>query len=122
MQSKISIILLNYNGLRFNKDCIDSILQQSYDSYEIIFVDNNSSDDSLKQVQETYTSYIQSGVIKIIANPHNDGFAQGNNIGVSHASQDSQYICLLNNDTVVDKHRLKELVNCIESQPHLGAV
>lgn len=122
MHATVSIILLNYNGLRFNKDCIDSILEQSYSSYEIIFVDNASSDNSLAQVQQEYAHHIQGGIIKIIVNPYNDGFAQWNNIGVSHASQDSKYICLLNNDTIVDKDRLQELVTCIESRPELGAV
>ncbi len=122
MHKKVSIIVLNYNGLKFNQDCLDSILKQSYRDFEILFVDNNSSDSSLQQVQTHYTKQIQEGSIKIIANKQNDGFAEGNNIWVTHASPESDYICLLNNDTIVDSNWLWELVTCIESNPELGAV
>ena len=50
----VSIILLNYNGEIFNKSCIDSILDQNYQNFEIVFVDNASSDDSLKEVKFLY--------------------------------------------------------------------
>ena len=70
-QPKISIILVNYNGERFNLPCIDSILKQRYQSFEIIFIDNNSSDNSVAIVENEYISEISSKKLRIIKNQHN---------------------------------------------------
>ena len=118
----ISIILLNYNGEKFNKPCIDSILLQDYQDFEIVFVDNASSDGSLEEVKNIYHKEIQNKKIIVIKNEVNTWFAWGNNLGVHHASKNSEYICLLNNDTTVPKNRLRELVKSIESDKHLWAV
>lgn len=119
---KVSIILLNYKGEDFNKACIDSILKQSYQNFEIVFVDNKSIDGSLKEVENGYQEIIKSGKMKIIKNSENYLFAKGNNIWVDHATKDSEYICLLNNDTTVPENRLGELVKWIQSDESLGAV
>ncbi|MCF7834545.1 glycosyltransferase family 2 protein [Candidatus Gracilibacteria bacterium] len=122
MNKKISIILLNYNGKQFNKKCIDSILLQSYQDFEIIFVDNVSTDGSLEEVEKTYEEEIKIKKIIIIKNKENTGFTGGNNLGVKYASKKSEYICLLNNDTTVPKNWLEELIKGIESDGELGAV
>ncbi len=116
---KVSIILLNYTGKEYNQWCIDSILAQTYIDYEIIFVDNKSSDWSLEDVKKIYKDIIVSGKMKIIENKENYVFAQGNNIWVDHTSKDSKYICLLNNDVTLPSDWLKELVMGIESDDDL---
>lgn len=122
MQDKVSILLLNYNWLKFNRPCLDSLSKQSYQDFEILFVDNNSTDWSLEEVKNIYKKDIATEKIKIIENKHNYGFAEGNNIGASHANKDSKYICLLNNDTILPTNRLEELTQGIKSDPALGIV
>ncbi len=118
----VSIILLNYNGKQFNKACIDSILKQSYQDCEIIFVDNVSTDGSLEEVALLYKKQITNKKIKIIKNTENTWFTWGNNLGVQYANKKSEYICLLNNDTTVPNNRLEELIKSIESDEKLWAV
>lgn len=122
MKSSVSIILLNYNWKQFNKECIDSILLQSYKNFEIIFVDNASTDWSLEEVEKLYEKEINDKKIIIVKNKTNTWFTGWNNLWVKYASKDSDYICLLNNDTTVEINWLKELVNWIESDPRLWAV
>lgn len=119
---QVSIILLNYNGKKFNKACIDSILKQSYQDFEIVFVDNVSTDGSVEEVESLYTKQITEKKIKIIRNTKNTGFTWGNNLWVQHADKTSKYICLLNNDTTVPNNRLEELIKWMESDKNLWAV
>jgi len=122
MENLVSIIILNYNWWKFNKPCLDSILCQSYTNFEIIFVNNLSTDWSLEEVKKTYTKEIDTWKIKIIENKENYGFAEGNNIGAKHAEKIGKYICLINNDTVVEFNWLEKLIQCIESDERLWLV
>ncbi len=112
--SKASIIVVNYNGKRFLNDCFDSLLNQSYTNFEIIFVDNNSHDESVELVNRDY----KSENIRIVISDKNLGFAGGNNLGYKHCT--GEYIVLLNNDTVVDMDWLKNLIECLESDEDAG--
>lgn len=89
-------------------------MAQSYQNFEIIFVDNNSADESVSFVSENY----DVGKIKIVRSEMNLGFAGGNNLGYKLCS--GEYVVLLNNDTVTDKDWLKNLIDCIESEPNTG--
>lgn len=121
MQPKVSIIILNYNWLQFNKYCIDSLLLQSYIDFEIIFVDNVSTDWSIEVVEQLFKNEIINWKIKLIRNSVNNGFAWWNNTWVSYSSA-SEYIWLLNNDTVANVDALKYLIEWIESDSKLWAV
>ena len=110
----ISIIILNYNGKSLLKGCLDSVLVQSFNDFEILLVDNNSTDDSIDFVKKHYSDQR----IKIIQSDKNLGFADGNNLGLKNAS--GEYIVLLNNDTVVDKDWLKYLYELINSDKTIG--
>ncbi|MBK8382120.1 MAG: glycosyltransferase [Ignavibacteria bacterium] len=98
------------------KDCITSLFNQTFTDFEIIFVDNNSSDGSYDFMKENY----DSEKISLIRSEINLGFAGGNNLGFRHCK--GELIVLLNNDTVTDKHWLKGLVECIESDEKTGIV
>ena len=100
----ISIIVVNYNGLKWLKTCLDSLFSQTYDNFEIIFVDNGSTDDSLKFLKENY----KDNRLKIIKNEKNLGFAGGNNIGIDNSI--GEFILMLNNDTFVEKDFLKNMI------------
>jgi len=121
MQPKVSIIILNYNWKEFNKDCLESVLNQSYTDFEIIFVDNVSIDWSVEVVEQLFKAEITNWRIKIIRNSVNNGFAWWNNTWVGY-SKATDYIWLLNNDTIANKNALKYLIEWIESDEKLAAV
>jgi GT2 family glycosyltransferase len=101
---KVSIIIPNYNGQTYLGDCIDSLYELDFprESYEIIVVDNASSDNSVEFLCSRYPDVV------LIQAPKNLGFASGCNLGIRHSS--GEHIVLLNNDTVVDRNWLRELV------------
>jgi len=118
----VSIIILNYNGKQYNGTCIDSLINQSYQNFEIVFVDNASSDGSLEEVERLYKELINKKQLKIVKLKENIGFAGGNNRGVKEASKNSKYIVLLNNDTYVSKTWLAEMLKAMNMDKSIGVV
>ena len=108
----VSIIIVNWNGLKWLNDCFGSLAKQDYKNYEIIFVDNASIDGSVPWVKSHYPK------AKIVVNKENLGFADANNVGYRVAK--GEYILFLNNDTRVTKTFLSELVKVLESDPNIG--
>ena len=104
---KVSIIIPNYNGLKYIKVCLESLYMQSFKSFDIIIVDNDSQDGSCKFILQNYLQ------VNLITLKQNYGFSKAVNEGIK--ASNSEYIVLLNNDTEVDKFWLENLVNCIES-------
>jgi hypothetical protein len=95
-QNKFAIILLNWNGLDDTLECLESLEKLTYSSYEIILVDNGSTDNSLEVLKERYPH------LTYIENETNLGFAEGNNRGMHKAMErGADWVVLLNNDTVV---------------------
>ena len=115
VSKQVSIIIPNYNGQKYLGDCIDSLQQLDFprENYEIIVVDNASSDNSCELVCSRYPDVI------LIEAEKNLGFASGCNLGIKNSS--GQYIVLLNNDTVVDSNWLTELV-AVAAQPDVAIV
>jgi len=104
-EPKVGIVLVNYNGLNFQNDCIKTIKNMSYSNYEIIVVDNASTDKSMEMLKQYYPE------VTIIECEENHGVAKGNNIGIRYAIDNgSQYILLLNNDTEIDAELLTEMI------------
>ena len=108
MNSKVSIITLNYNGKEYLKDCIEAVYRQSYKDYEFIIVDNASTDGSQEFIKLNYPGII------LIESPNNLGFAGGNNLGVKRAN--GELIVLLNNDTTVEEGWLENLVSAVNQR------
>lgn len=111
----VSIVILNYNGRDFVERCLKSVLNTDYPNFEVIFVDNASTDDSPELVKMIFGCDLR---LKIIQNDKNLGFAEGNNIGARVAKGD--YIVFLNNDTEVDPNWIEELVKVMESDLTIG--
>lgn len=112
----VAIILVNYNGADDTIDCIKSLSEIKGIEYEIVVVDNCSSDDSvakLEQSQEIYT-------FTLLQAEFNNGFSSGNNIGIEYA-KNADYYLLLNNDTVVEPDFLKKLIEEFQENPKCGA-
>ena len=100
----ISIVVIGYNGERFLKKCLDSIFCQTYEKYEVIYVDNASSDNSL---------YIaQKYPIKIVKLEKNIGFAGGCNTALSYCK--GKFIFFINQDTIASQNLLSELMDNIK--------
>ncbi len=98
----VSIIIVNFNGKPLLEKCLESLQKIDYENYEIILVDNDSSDNSIEFIKNNYSS------IKLITLEKNFGFAYPNNIGAKQAKGD--YLLFLNNDTIVTPTFLSELV------------
>ena len=92
------------------------MFNQSFGDFEVVLVDNGSSDGSAAFVRQEFSDER----LKIIRSETNLGFAGGNNLGFRNSSGD--YIVLLNNDTIPDANWLKTLVQCIGTNPSAGIV
>ena len=116
MSQKANIIIVNWNGKKYLKDCLDAVFNQKYENFEVILVDNGSEDDSVEFVIKNYPE------TKIIKLKENTGYARGNNYGIEEALKDknNSYIVLLNNDTIIDKNWLIELIKTAESDEKIG--
>ncbi|MFA5032822.1 MAG: glycosyltransferase family 2 protein [bacterium] len=107
---ELSIIILNYNGKHWLKDCLDSILKNTTNTnFEILLVDNASTDGSIEYVEKEFPS------VKIIKNKTNVGFTRGNNIGIKEAV--GEYICILNNDTIILSDAIENLLGFVKLHP-----
>lgn len=156
MKHKIYIIILNYNGWKDTIECLESVLKNDYENYQIIVVDNDSPNNSMEYIinwadgkQEVV--YDENSQLKYLSQPFvskpleyiyytkeealnggdikkesklnnpiifiqtgaNDGFAAGNNVGIKYAlaKDDFEYVWLLNNDTVIERDSLINMVN-----------
>lgn len=111
---RVAIIIINWNGRQHLAACLPSLAGQSYRDFEIILVDNGSTDDSLAWVRSHFPQ------IRILENPSNQGFAAPNNQAI-RASQ-GEFVVLLNNDTVADPAWLATLVAVADHDPAIGMV
>lgn len=120
MNPYASVIIVNYNGEPFLRKLLESLNKQTFSDFELIFVDNASTDNTVKALYEFIREKsFQSMRINVILNSKNLGFCKGNNIGLKYAS--GKYIVFLNNDTYVSPEWLEELVKVLDMYPYVGA-
>lgn len=110
---KIAVVLLNWNGKHFLQQFLPSVLSSIYARYEVIIVDNGSSDDSVSFVETNYPS------IRLIRFTQNLGFARGYNEALKLV--DADYYILLNSDVEVTKNWLEPMVELLESDTSIAA-
>ncbi|MCX7748472.1 MAG: bifunctional glycosyltransferase family 2 protein/class I SAM-dependent methyltransferase [Clostridia bacterium] len=108
-----SIIILTHNQLEYTKLCLDSIRKYTHVPYEIIVVDNASTDGTVGYLE-------QQNDIRLIKNIENKGFAAGCNQGIMASG--GEYVVLLNNDTVVTCGWLSNLISCFSHVENAAAV
>jgi GT2 family glycosyltransferase len=114
---KVEIIILNWNGLLNTIECINSLKKSDYPNFQITVVDNGSKDNSYKHIRSNYPD------VNIIKNDYNQGFADGNNIGIKYAiAQGADYVLLLNNDTVVANNTLSAMIDIARTTENLGVL
>jgi GT2 family glycosyltransferase len=109
---KVSIIIVNFDGKELLEKCLESLFKVDYENFEVILVDNNSSDGTIEFITKNYPSVI---IIKLDSNK---GFAEPNNIAAKIAKGD--YLLLLNNDTVVTCNFISEMIKVMEHDKTIG--
>ncbi|MBD8488662.1 glycosyltransferase family 2 protein [Echinicola sp. CAU 1574] len=113
----VAIIILNWNGYSYTRNCLHSLSRTTSKDFKIILVDNASSDGSLNQLKEEFEEVIY------LQNEENLGFTGGNNVGIQYAlDRGFEYIMLLNNDTEVKEDFMEPLINALNINDGLGAV
>lgn len=159
---KVSIIVLNWNGWKYTIECLESIYRINYPNYQVIVVDNASTDGSLEKIKAwaegkfdvwvkqdsplrhlsfppvpkpiSYIEYsrLQAEVggtsndnvqLILIQTGANLGYAGGNNVGIRYALKTgAEYILILNNDTVIDKNALSEMIKMFKEKKKAGVI
>ena len=111
----VSIIIVNWNTRKLLQDCLASIYERKPSiDYEVIVIDNASTDSSTEMVKNTFPQAI------LVENPDNKGFATANNQGIDIAQ--GRYVLLLNSDTVVLEDCLAHTVSFADTHPEAGVV
>lgn len=110
----VSIIIVNWNGKHWLRDCLPTLFRMDYKNIELIVVDNASTDGSVDWLKRHYPK------TKIVVNKQNLGFSHANNFGYKKAK--GEYILFLNNDTKVTKPYITELLKPFTKDPSIGGV
>ena len=113
----VSIIIVNWNGGEVFRQCLQTLSGLTYPKFEIILVDNGSTDGS-QEYYQVFKSLVRK--VKVVKNKTNLGFAPANNQGVKLAR--GEYVLLLNNDTKVEANFLHKMVARMQSDPSIGAL
>ena len=106
---KVTVVIPNWNGRHWLEGCLNALNVQDYHDYEIVIVDDASTDNSIEYVEKEFPR------IKIIRQLQRSGFAKSANAGIRAASGD--YVLLLNNDTVPRVSFIRNLVHCMDRMP-----
>lgn len=114
-EPSVGIVVLNWNGKQDTLECLDSLAHLTYPRYEVIVVDNASSDGSVGVIRRDFPQVL------VLENPRNLGYTGGNNVGIRCAlGRGAELVLLLNNDTTVDPDFLGRLVEAVRSSPDVG--
>lgn len=111
---RFSVVIPNYNREVMVCDAVDSVLAQTYPAFEIIVVDDGSSDHSVKRLAERFGNKI------VLIVQQNSGVSTARNAGVEAATGD--YICYLDSDDLWRKDKLELMAYCIKINPEAGLV
>ena len=111
----VTYVVVNWNQRQLTLDCLSSLREQRYPSFEVVLVDNGSVDGSAEAVEEAFPA------VTVIRNGANLGIAGANNVGIRRAlATDTDYVFLLNNDTLVDPDMLAHLADAAEAEVDIG--
>lgn len=110
-KNMVSIVIPNYNGMKYLMNCLESLQKQSFENYEIIVVDNASTDGSMSYIKDNFPEVRQIELDK------NYGFSKAVNEGIKQST--SKYVILLNNDTTADQKFVEELVKVMEESKQI---
>lgn len=115
---RVSVVILNWNGIKDTIECIEALGKINYPNYDIVVVDNGSSGNDVEILKQKY-----GDKICIIANDRNYGLSKGRNIGIRYAlTNKAEYIQILDNDVIVAPDFLVKMIDVAQSDPNIGAV
>lgn len=112
MPPLVTLVILNWNGRRYLQTCLDAVFHQTFQDFEVLLVDNGSTDDSVPFIRATYPQ------VRLLINDTNLGFAAGNN--QAFRASRSTFVATLNNDTQVEPNWLEALVGGMEGDEKIG--
>jgi len=107
---KVTVVIVNWNGERFLERCLSAVLTQTVAPLETIVLDNASSDKSLDIVRDFPS-------VRLLAQDKNLGFARGNNLAIKSASENTEWIALLNPDAFPEPDWLEALTDAVRMHP-----
>lgn len=110
----VAVMILNWNGRFLLQTCLSPLVEQTYTNYQVVVVDNGSTDDSVPFVREQFPQ------VQLLQNGANLGFSRGTNAGLRQISAD--VVVLLNNDVRVQPNWLMELIRPFHQDPQIGIV
>jgi len=111
----VYVSIVTWNGQKWIKNCLDSVLATSYPAFKVVVVDNASTDETCTIIDHSYPQ------VELIRNKKNAGYGVGHNIGIRCAlKHEAEYIVLLNQDLTVDPKWLSVLVNVAETDERFG--
>ena len=113
-ENKLAISLVTYNAERYLPFCLSSLFEQSFNDFSVLVIDNGSSDRTIQHLKENYPQ------IKIVSHSSNIGFAKAHNQAISWSK--AKYICLLNQDVILEKDYLKNLVEFLDYNEKVASV
>ena len=117
--SLISVNLLLYKPGNYLKPCLDSILAQSYKNFELLIIDNASSDETVEQVKKTLGAFPVDIKWRLIVAEKNLGFSAGHNLGIRESR--GELIALVNQDVILDQYFLENIVNVFQDDKNVGS-
>lgn len=113
-ETKVTVVIPNYNGIKYIRDCMDSLRSQTGEAFDVLVIDNGSKDGSLEVLQEEYKE------ARVIALADNTGFCHAVNLGIKESK--TPYVILLNNDTIVKPGFVQALTEAIEEMEDIFSV
>lgn len=144
---RVAVVVLNWNGRKDTIECLESLLKVNDIDFEIILIDNYSTDDSVRMIEKWVESHnipklkfsltqaqklvvdkscnnrIGMQRVVIYSLQENVGFCAGNNLGLRHALANGiPYALILNNDTIVDSRFLSYLVEYAQTHSDVGLI
>jgi GT2 family glycosyltransferase len=110
----LTVIIPNYNGKPFLKECLESLKNQNHQQFEVMVIDNSSTDGSADYIRKNYPEFI------LMENQENIGFAAAVNQGIKASNR--EYIFLLNNDVQLEHETISNLLKCVKKEENIFAV
>lgn len=119
----VSILILNFNGKillgKLLDECLSSVLDSCYPNFEVVFVDNGSTDNSTEYVRKHFGYHSR---LKIVQLKKNHGFAKGNNYGARYVDPRTEYLIFLNNDTTVEPYWIEQIMKVASVDPSIAVL